>query len=106
LYNRLQSELIEHTIKEDNEVFPLVKEYEKDPNESLRKEIHEANGTLEDEHDIAGNILKKIRRITNDFTPPANACTTFQLTYTRLAELEAETFDHIHLENNILFKKL
>lgn len=106
VYNNLQTELTEHTIKEDNEVFPLIKEYEKNPSESLLKEIHEANGTLEDEHDLTGNLLKQIREITNDFTPPAGACATFQLTYARLAELESETFDHIHLENNILFKRL
>lgn len=106
LYNRLQTELVEHTIKEDNEVFPLIKEYENDPNESLLTEIHEANGTLEDEHDFAGDLLKQMRKITNDFTPPAGACTTFQLTYARLSELESETFDHIHLENNVLFKRL
>lgn len=106
LYNELQTELIEHTIKEDNEVFPLIIKYETNPSESLLQEIHEANGTLEDEHDATGDLLKQIREITNDFTPPAGACATFQLTYARLAELESETFDHIHLENNILFQRL
>lgn len=106
LYNRFQTELIEHTIKEDNEVFPLILEYEKNSSESLLERIHAANGTLEDEHDMTGDLLKQMRKVTNDFTPPVGACATFQLTYARLAELEAETFDHIHLENNILFKKL
>ncbi|HEY2495312.1 MAG TPA: hemerythrin domain-containing protein, partial [Paenibacillus sp.] len=65
----------------------------------------EAISGLEAEHDEAGNILKKLREITNGFTPPVNACTTYRLTYERLAELERMTYEHVHLENNILFPR-
>jgi len=106
LYNLFQTELIDHTIKENNEVFPLIKEYEVNPSEELLAKIHDANGNLEDEHETTGNLLKQIREITNDFEPPQGACNTYNMTYARLAELESETYDHIHLENNILFKKL
>lgn len=106
VYNQFQSEMIEHTIKEDNEVFPLIKEYEKKPSEGLLQRIREANGELENEHDIAGDLLKKMRNITNGFTLPANACGSYQITYARLAEMEENTFQHVHLENNVLFTQL
>lgn len=106
LYHLFQTEMEEHTIKENNEVFPLIKKYEKQPSDELLAQIHEANGGLEDEHDTTGNLLKQIREVTNDFTLPAGACNTYRMTYARLAELESNTFDHIHLENNVLFKKL
>lgn len=105
-YNLLQKELLEHTIKEDRDIFPMMIEYELHPTDQLLEKIREANGNLEDEHSVTGRLLQQLREITEDFTPPVWACATFQLTYARLAELEEETFQHIHLENNILFKKL
>lgn len=105
LFHEFKDEIEEHTIKEDNEIYPLIKQYEQHPNEELLKQIHEANGTLESEHDKSGELLKQMRAITNDFTPPAGACNTYQMTYARLKELVSETFDHIHLENNVLFHK-
>lgn len=105
IFHEFKAELEEHTIKEDNVVYPLIKEYEQEPSEDLLKQIHEANGTLEAEHDESGHLLKQIREVTNHFTPPEGACNTYQMTYARLKELESKTFDHIHLENNVLFQK-
>lgn len=105
LYNEFKTEMEEHTIKEDQEVFPLIKAYEQQPSEKLLKDIQVANGDLEDEHDKAGDLLKEMRRITNGFTTPEGACGSYHITYDRLAEMEDNTFEHIHLENNILFKQ-
>lgn len=33
-------------------------------------------------------------------------CMTFQKTYDKLVEIEQDLFNHIHLENNILFPRL
>lgn len=43
--------------------------------------------------------------MTNDFTPPEGACGTYRLVYQRLEALESDLFEHIHLENNILFPR-
>lgn len=106
LYNDFKVDMEGHMIKEENEVFPLIKQYEKNPNDQLRLDIHEANGGLEDEHETAGNILKRMREITNGFEPPADSCSSYRITYARLAEMETDTFQHVHLENNVLFKNL
>ncbi|APC48794.1 iron-sulfur cluster repair di-iron protein [Virgibacillus halodenitrificans] len=105
-YNEFRIEMEEHMIKEENEVFPLIKEYENNPSENLKARIHEANGDLEEEHEAAGNLLKSIREITLDFTPPTDACNSYRITYARLADIEQDTFQHVHLENNVLFKRL
>lgn len=105
LFNTLKEELLEHTAKEEESEFPKLLAYAANPSEEGLVELHETLHDLESEHDAAGDILRKIRSITDDFTPPGHACTTYRLTYARLEELESMTFEHVHLENNILFPR-
>ena len=60
---------------------------------------------MEAEHDNAWDAFKNIRNVTNDLTPPQDACNTYKVTYQMLQEFEADLNRHIHLENNILFPK-
>ncbi len=46
-----------------------------------------------------------MREVTDDYAIPTGACNTYQLTYLKLDELESDLFQHIHLENNILFPR-
>lgn len=104
LFYELKKELLEHTAKEEATVFPgLLKldEAEGEERQAILAEIME----LEKEHDHAGAILKELREITGDFIPPIGACGTYRLVFKRLEMLEAETFMHVHLENNILFPR-
>src|SRR6185436_3224121 len=57
------------------------------------------------EHDTAGDLLRSIRLLSNDFNPPADGCVSYQTLYRRLQELEQDLHQHIHLENNILFPR-
>lgn len=107
----LSGELERHMNKEENEVFPLISEindmyYKKDHNEIIDiDEYREKIGELEDEHQEAGVLLEKINKLTNNFSPPEGACTTFRISYQKMEEFEKYMHQHIHLENNILFKK-
>lgn len=105
LYTTLKDELLEHTANEEEHIFPQMVAQDQQSEGHAHKELYDSIVALEDEHEQAGNILKEIREITNDFTPPANACTTYRITYERLAELERMTYEHVHLENNILFPR-
>lgn len=106
LYNDFKMKMEEHMITEEDNVFPLIKEYTIKPSEDLKQRIHEANGGLENEHESAGNLLKRMREITDGFTPHAAACNSYRITYARLSEMESDTFLHVHLENNVLFKRI
>ncbi|QUL58331.1 iron-sulfur cluster repair di-iron protein [Paenibacillus tritici] len=103
LFNLLREELLQHTAKEEESEFPKMLAYTQNPSEEGLAELRGLLHNLEEEHDGAGEILRELRRVTNDYTPPAHACTTYRLTYARLEELEGMTFEHVHLENNILF---
>ncbi|MDQ0088262.1 regulator of cell morphogenesis and NO signaling [Paenibacillus anaericanus] len=105
LFGQLMSELLEHTGKEEAEVFPKMINWELGQEDEVLSKLRSSIEELEAEHDAAGDILKKLRELTGDFVPPAHACTTYRMTYARLEELEGMTFTHVHLENNILFPR-
>lgn len=106
LFHTIKMELEAHLIEEETIQYPAIKAYLESGSEAdLDKAINIIN-QLQDEHTGAGNILKELREITNDYKAPDNACTTYRLTYSKLEEMESDIFQHIHLESNILFPRL
>ncbi|MFK4477436.1 iron-sulfur cluster repair di-iron protein [Bacillus sp. RC206] len=105
LFHELKMELEQHLIKEETEDFPLILEFEQNPTDENYAKLRKVVDELEDEHNHAGNIIKELRKVTNDFTPPEGACGTYRLVYQRLEAIESDLFEHIHLENNILFPR-
>ncbi len=111
VFEGLEDELAGHMFKEERVLFPLVKEME----------VAEAAGTslpefgcgsvnnpirvMRYEHDNAGNALSEMRRLTNDYIPPEDACNTYRALFHGLLALEQDLHQHIHLENNILFPR-
>jgi len=57
------------------------------------------------EHDSAGELMQQIRSSSNGYTPPSDACTSYQAAYQGLGEFERDLHLHVHLENNILFPR-
>lgn len=103
LFGSLKTELEEHLVKEEELLFPLIKNYDLSKDDRILSDIHKLINDTENEHDAAGDILKELERITRDFNAPNGACTTFKLVYAKLHELEKDLFIHIHLENSVLF---
>jgi len=106
LFHSLKMELEQHLIKEEEILFPLIKEYDASLSEPLLEKISVVVRETEEEHEAAGDILKELRRITEDYLVPADGCATYSKTFQKLQELESDLFQHIHLENNILFRQL
>jgi len=110
-YIQLQTELNAHFLKEEEIVFPHIKELvqAKKTNSPVKENgIDDINGPLqmmEAEHEAAGEILEQINGITNNYTVPTDGCNSFKLLYHKLKALEEDLHQHIHLENNILFPK-
>ncbi len=106
LFHILKMDLESHLTKEETVQYPAIKDYS---NSGLASDLNIAIGVieeLEEEHDGAGDILKELRQVTDDYKIPSDVCETFISTYNKLQELESDLFQHIHLENNILFPKL
>ena len=60
---------------------------------------------MEVEHEHHKADLLEIRALTADMVPPADACTTWRALYLALQQFEQDLMEHIHLENNILFRR-
>ena len=111
LFEELQADLLAHLHKEEIALFPFIKQSvaiqqstQLTPDGqplSLKAPID----CMEHEHDYAGVLLYQLKEFTNDYTPPTDACNSHRLMLSKLAELEADLMQHIHLENNILFPK-
>lgn len=102
LFTQLSNELLDHMVKEETILFPAIKQL----NNSQEQIDQSIIDLLEDEHEIAGTIAKKITELSNNFTPPEWGCNTFKALYHLLDEFISDLYQHIHLENNILFNKI
>lgn len=94
----LHDELTSHMMKEERILFPMIKQ----------GSGNQAGGpisVMESEHDEAGELLEVIKHITNNVTPPEEACTTWRAMYNGINELIDDLMNHISLENNVLFPR-
>jgi len=106
LFNSFRVEMESHLIKEEEIVFPEIIVYEQHPSsEKLQQVIHDVK-ELDKEHDGAGNLLKELRQVTQDYALPEDACATYTYLFQELERMESDVFQHIHLENNVLFERL
>lgn len=106
LYRTMKAELEEHLVKEEERLFPAILTYAADGTEEARSRAAALLDELESEHAGVGEILREIRELTSGYTLPEEACGTYRVSFERLTALESDMFDHIHLENNILFPRI
>jgi len=103
LFGTLKTELEAHLVKEEENLFPLIVEYEATKSDVTKQAILKFIADTEAEHDAAGDLFKALEEATNDFTAPEHACYSYKRTFELLDALEKDTFNHIHMENSILF---
>ncbi|CAN5293161.1 iron-sulfur cluster repair di-iron protein [soil metagenome] len=110
LVKEVVNELDAHMMKEEHVLFPYItnlalmaRKGEKPvaPFGSVANPIK----MMENEHVQVGEMIQKIQDVTNNYTPPLEACNTFRILFQTLKAYEEDLFLHIHLENNILFPK-
>lgn len=103
-------ELSGHMQKEENVLFPLIR----DLVEAKRNSLTYSSGfgsiqgpirMMESEHVSAGGGMEMINKLSSGYTIPEGACSSYRVLYAKLQEFEQDLHEHIHLENNILFPK-
>lgn len=111
IFLSISDELNRHMCKEEQVLFPYIKNLAETSRNNMQLDpphfgtIQNPIRMMEAEHEEVGELSFKLREITSDFTPPADACTSYRITFSILKEFEDDLFQHIHLENNILFPK-
>lgn len=111
LVEAINQELTPHMMKEERVLFPYIKELS-----NAKENNQPVGGThfgtvqnpirmMEMEHETVGEVLAELRRVTNGYAMPPDACASYSLLYRMLPEFEDDLHTHIHLENNILFPK-
>lgn len=111
LFTTIKKEMTDHMFKEENILFPRIKELEKHYAEKMplalpaSAYIEAPIAMMEEEHESAGSLLEKIREKTNNYTAPADACTTYRVAFASLQAFEADLHQHVHMENNVLFPR-
>ena len=110
-FNDVADEMTMHMKKEEQMLFPYIRQMAESQKQQDAivapsfKTVRNPISVMEFEHERAGQAMAKIRTISHNYEPPADACTTFRLCLTELDEFERDLHKHVHLENNILFPK-
>ncbi len=110
LFAAVKEEMELHMQKEEKILFPRITEIERLSRENAAIPVSTTFlsgpvSMMEQEHDHAGNMLAEIRELSRNYTPPADACTTYKLSFAALQAFELDLHQHVHMENNILFPK-
>jgi regulator of cell morphogenesis and NO signaling len=95
VYGALRSDLEPHLMKEERVLFPGIR--------SAVAGLDAPVAVMMEDHDVAGELLAQLRRLTHDYEVPADGCASYQAAYAGLEQLEADTHLHVHKENNVLF---
>jgi regulator of cell morphogenesis and NO signaling len=109
-FEALAAELADHMAREERVLFPYVNGLAQArrggpvpsaPFGTVKNPIR----MMEIEHQSAGDAMASIRTLSGGYALPADACTTYRVTYRELQAFEADLHRHVHLENNVLFPK-
>ncbi len=100
----MKAELVDHMLEEEQMLFPMIRNLESGA--SIRNSLGHAIAAMEIEHRHVVEALEQIRRLSDDYAVPPDACPAYQTLITGLAELEEDLHQHIHKENNILFPRV
>jgi regulator of cell morphogenesis and NO signaling len=105
VYSALRGEMESHLAKEEQILFPMIRQIEAG---NVRAASHCGSVrnpifVMEREHDGAKQALASLRSLTNDYTAPEWACNTHMAVIESLGTLEQDMFRHIFKEDVILF---
>ena len=110
-FNASAGELAAHMKKEELILFPFIRKMTQAKMENIKVDAAHFGTVINpiqimmDEHTVEGNRFRKIEELSNNYTPPQDACNTYRVSFSLLKEFEQDLHLHIHLENNILFPK-
>lgn len=95
---RFNDDLIQHMYKEEQVLFPMIKA-------GRGQMAADPIAVMHHDHEGAGEDLRKLRELTDDYVVPPMACNTWRALWHGLKALEEDLHAHVHLEENILYPR-
>lgn len=106
VFEELKPSMEAHIQKEENIVFPFIRDVMEDGATPSPEDLDgDPIALMEEEHDETGHALKRMRSLSHDYTMPEWGCNSFRAVLDGLEALEADTHEHVHKENSILFPR-
>ena len=105
LSQKVNEELLQHLKKEEEVLFPAIKEVLKNDSMAAKGVILSEIYRMKSEHEFAGEAMDRINELAGGYIVPEDGCVTYKLTYDLLKRFEDDLHVHVHLENNILYPK-
>lgn len=106
VFDALYMDLMPHLDKEEMILFPAIRDMEAGREKgNCFGHISGPISVMESDHEQVGQLLARMRELCDDYVVPAEACNTWRAMLDGLQELEADTHQHVHLENNLLHKR-
>ena len=105
IVEKLSTELLTHLKKEEEVLFPAIKEALRANSKKIKTTIIAEIGRMIVEHEFAGDALDQIKSMTSNYHLPVDACNSYRVCFQLMQQFEDNLHIHIHLENNILYPK-
>lgn len=111
LFSQTVDELTVHMKKEELMLFPFIRTMMSAQQDRLPLprpvygSVRNPIQMMQHEHTDEGDRFVRIAELSNHYTPPEDACSTYRVAFAMLQEFEQDLHKHIHLENNILFPR-
>jgi len=111
IFAKIAADMEVHLREEEELFFPAIRRIQAAvaagaPLDAADKEtLGRALESLGRDHEEIGEATHRIRALSKAYTLPEDACSSYAVTYAKLAEFEEDLHKHVHLENNILFPK-
>ena len=104
----ISTELEFHLFREETILFPYISQLDQGQESKSPPTCacgEEPVDHVLTDHRHTGNELRLLRELSNNYHPPADACTSYRALYRALEDFEKDLSEHIHLENYILFPR-
>ncbi|MDQ3265393.1 MAG: iron-sulfur cluster repair di-iron protein [Myxococcota bacterium] len=99
LVEELADTLEPHLDHEEQVLFPVL--VGENPEENLAATLAANHG----DHLEVADLLEELRNASHNYHLPGTACSSFTTLYRELQALEADLFEHVHLENHVLLPR-
>jgi regulator of cell morphogenesis and NO signaling len=102
IVDNLPEVILPHLAHEEQNVFPAIKKLATGvPADNVARFLEE----MRTDHDALGEQLHQLRKLTDGFAVPEDACAKYKEMLTGLEALERDLHTHVHLENNVLLPR-